>query len=111
MSDPSDLIERLRGEMVVDKVSVTYSLEGRDPEGVKKFSLTSMAVSKGGGGGWSEREAAIVKALLTKQVVSETYRDALIRGAVSRSLAQADIARLNETTDKRIQKLMNSDAD
>lgn len=110
MPDPGELLERLREEMVVDKVSVTYSVEGRDPEGLKKFSLTSMSVSKDGGGGWTEQEAAIVKALLTKQVVSETYRDAFIRGAISKSTLQSEVKRLNETTDKRVQKLVGNDA-
>jgi len=74
--------ERLRSleaEIRYDKITMAYSIEDRDPEGRKKWTMYSPSVCKEGGGSWTPKEAQIVSLILSKHVTLTVYRDAAKR--------------------------------
>ncbi len=100
------LLERLKSEIQYDKLTVSFSIEGRDQNGVKKFCQFSATASrnKTDGLGWSPSEMPIIKGLMSKQVVALTYKDAAMRGVLTRPTANGELKSILEDIDKDIQK-------
>lgn len=74
---------KLISEIHVGKVTVSFSIEDRDPSGRKKSCFYSVSASKGEEGenpqGYSLMETQIVRVVLSKHVVQATYEDAFRR--------------------------------
>ena len=104
MTDDS-LLSRLESEISYEKISVTFSLEGRDINGIKRFCLNTLTVGKRGGEGWSGKEAIIVKTLVAKRLVRETYRDAVSRGAITSDCFKEEAPGILRGLDQRLEKL------
>lgn len=81
---------------------MSFSIEDRDPSGRKKSAFYSVTASRGTGAeiptmgedkepaGFAAKDVRIVRALLSKHVVSATYEDAARRGIISRGTAQEE---------------------
>jgi len=97
-------LQRLKSEIQYDKLTVSFSIEGRDGNGVKKFSQFSATVSKADGGGWTPKEMPVVKALVSKQIVYTTYKDAIQRGVYNRKDGTSELKSVLENLDAEAQK-------
>ena len=100
----SNLLKKLKNEIGYEKLTVSFSLEGRDSHGVKKFSLFTVSVGKQEGGAWSPGEMPIIKALISRQVVATTYKDALQRGAISKALYKDELPVILKGLDDDIER-------
>lgn len=100
-----DLLARLESEISYEKISVTFSMEGRDSFGIKRFCLNTFTVGKKDGGGWDAKEATIVKTIVSKKLVSETYRDAVSRGVISNDLFKEQAPEILRGLTQRLEKL------
>lgn len=98
----SKILDRLKSEISYDKLTVTFSMEGRDHNGIKKFSLFTTSVSKNTDGGWTPTEMPIIKTLVSKQVVTLTYRDALQRGVINGATFKEELSALRQKMDDDI---------
>lgn len=82
--DQKNRLRALREEILIDKITVSFSIDGRDYEGRRKsafYSVTSSRSSAEGSGpsGWTLAEIRSVRALLSAHVVAATYDDAFRR--------------------------------
>lgn len=90
---PPEHKARLRSlveEVAVDRLTVSFSIEARDHDGVKKstfFSLSAKRKDVDGipGEGYSLQDAELMRCLLSKQVVRSTYVDAIDRRIIPNS--------------------------
>ena len=98
----SDLLKRLKSEILYEKLTVSFSIEGRDASGLKKFSLFTASVGRSGEG-WPPEEMPIVKSLVSKQVVRETYKDALMRGVISKETCKNELPKVLKALDHSIE--------
>ena len=101
MADP---LQKLKSEIQYDKVTVSFSIEGRDANGLKKFILNTFSVGKVGGGSWTPAELPVIHGLVSKQVVVATYKDALHRGAISGGTFKSEVTAILKATDQQIAK-------
>lgn len=107
MAETSDqLLERLKAEIAYDKVTLSFSIEGRDHHGLKKYSCTTLSFGRAGGGTWTPGEMLLAKTLASKQLVATTYKDALLRGAVSATTYKHELPQTIEKLNKQIQVLL-----
>ena len=109
----------LASSMRYDKITASFSIEGRDMSGNKKSAFYCVTASRGHGGevsalgddpggsvGYSEQDACIAHCLLSKHVVAETYLDAVRRGVMSGATAREELAPMIRGYDERIVKLV-----
>lgn len=68
---------------MIDKITISFSIDGRDYEGRRKSAFVSVSSSRSPGegtsNGWSLNEIRSVRALLSAHVVAATYDDAFRR--------------------------------
>lgn len=80
---------KLFSEVSVGKITVSFSIEDRDPEGRKKSSFYSVSASRGVGegipAGYSMDETKVVRMFLARHVVQSTYDDAFRRKVLPHS--------------------------
>lgn len=76
-------LRALKAEIVLDKLTVSFSIEGRDPNGNRRSAFYSVNAGRGGDEkGWPLDEVRVVRALLSAHVVAATYDDAFRRKVI-----------------------------
>lgn len=83
--------DSIKNSIRIDRVTSSFTIEGRDPHGVKTSTFLSMSATCAFEEGWSVGEAQYVEALLAKQVVENTYTDAFARHQISKEYRQSHI--------------------
>lgn len=88
-------LKKLSTEIAIDKVTVSFSIEDRDPHGRKKSAFYSVTASRGAGAevtqmqeeaastGFTLEGVKLTRALLSRHVVQATYDDAFRRKILS----------------------------
>lgn len=88
-------LKKLSSEVSIDKVTVSFSIEDRDPSGRKKSAFYSVTASRGAGAevtqmqeegasaGFTLDEVRLARAILSRHVVQTTYDDAFRRKILS----------------------------
>lgn len=113
-------LEKLRSEVSYDKITVSFSIENRDPHtGWKKSSFVSLTASRGHGAevqhlndetraaGYSEDDYQIVHCLLSKRVVSDTYDDAARRKVITPDEYKRELPAIMNVYDRKLAKLLS----
>lgn len=75
-------LRNLVDNIEVDKVTVSFSIEGRDVNDRKKSAFNALSAHRKDvleGQGFTLQDAELVRCLLSKQVIKATYCDALDR--------------------------------
>lgn len=103
-------LETLASSIRYDKITVSFSIGGRDIEGRKRDAFYSAGISKAGDLGYTETEASIVHSLVSKHVLSCTFLDAVRRGIMTPSEASSELKILSQSYDDRIARLLLKDA-
>jgi hypothetical protein len=113
-------LRKLQAEIQFDKLTVSFSIDERDPNGRKKSAFYSVTASRGTGAEipqmHEEREAAgfapedvkIVRTLLCKHVVRAVYEDAARRGMMSAKEASTEARSVLMSYDDGLVKLLQS---
>lgn len=101
-------LQRLEVEIQHNSITVGFSVEGRDPQGLKKWALFTTSVSRKGDEGWDPQEAQIVSCMVSKQVVVTTYRDAFRRGILTREAAAEEAQGIVAGYDANIANLLKN---
>lgn len=107
-------LENLASEISYDRMTVSFLLEGKNPEGLKASAFFSLAVSKKDsedGNGFTHEDMKLVRCLLSKQVVATVYDDAIRRKIISPSVAVGELRGILESYDEHIERLMGTDSD
>lgn len=102
-------LESLETDIRFDKITVAYSIEDRDADGRKKWTMYSPSVCREGGGGWTIREAQIVSLVLSKHVVQTTYRDVAKRKIMRPAEAAEEAAAIIRGYDTNLANLLKSE--
>jgi hypothetical protein len=101
-----------------EKLTASFSIEGRDLNGNKKSAFYCVTASRGHGGevsllgtpaesvSYDELDARLAHCLLSKHVVSETYLDAVRRGIMSSATAREEMTPILRGYDERAVKLL-----
>jgi hypothetical protein len=104
-------LQRLTETMQIDRITVSFSLEGRGADGMKKSAFCSLTASKrseeGAEEGWAEIDAQIARLLLCKQVVRATYEDAVRRGILSKQVVVGELTSILAAYDRAIQRVLS----
>jgi hypothetical protein len=109
-----DRLQALVTTISYDKLTVSFSLDDRDSTGRKRSAFYSLTVSRDAREetaekrvpGFSVDETRVVRCLLSKQVVSTVYDDAVKRGMLPRSQAGEELRPILEAYDVHIAKLL-----
>lgn len=115
-------LKKLRAEIQLDQVTVSFSLEERrDTRKMsafysanatrRRFDLSDVRRSDEKPG-WTIEEARLVGCVLSKHVVETVYRDAVKRGVITRGMARAEVPGILTQYDLNIKRLLeNEDTD
>jgi hypothetical protein len=103
-------LETIASSIRYDKITVSFSIGGRDMEGRKRDAFYSASTSKVSEPGYTETEACIVHSLVSKHVLSCTFLDAVRRGIMTPSEATNELKILSQSYDDRIARLLLKDA-
>lgn len=87
--------EELRNSIRVERVTSSYSLEGRSPKGIKTSSFLSYTVKCDEDEGWTMEEARYVEACLAQQVAEDLYTDAYMRQQITKDNRQGQVQRMS----------------
>lgn len=117
-------LEKLRSEISYDKITVSFSIENRDPStGWKKSSFVSLTTSRGHGAevqhmgddvravGYSEKDYSIVRCILSKRVVSDTYDDAVRRKVITLDDYKKELPAILGAYDLKMVKLLSTQSE
>jgi len=106
-------LQRLRAEIQIDKITVSFSIEDRDLQGRKMSAFYASTASRGhvsteaqSDQGWSLEDTRIVSCVVSKEVVIATYRDAVRRHIMSSETAKRELAAILPGYDENIRKLL-----
>jgi hypothetical protein len=107
-------LQGLSSEISFDRLTVSFSLEGRDGNGFKRSSFFSLGCSRktdesAKAEGFSQEEIRVVRCVVSKQVVSTVYDDAVKRGLMSRSQAGEELRPILESYDNHIVRLLSGE--
>ena len=100
------LLQKLEESISHEKVTVGFSIEGRDVKGRKRWASYTTTVSCRDEGGWSFSELQIVNCLVTKRVVSATCGAAFRRGLMTKGEALEEARALLRSYDANIVGLL-----
>jgi hypothetical protein len=119
-------LKKLWTEIQFDKITVSFSIEERDPNFRKKAAFYSVTASRGTGAeiaqmhegappvGFAAEDVKIVRSLLCKHVVAAVYEDCAKRGLMSTkeaaSEARSVLASYDEAIVKQLQKVSVAEA-
>jgi hypothetical protein len=119
---PPEQREHLRAinrSLQYEKLTVSFSIEGRDLNGNKKSAFYCVTASRGHGGetsqlgtasgesvAYNDVDAKLAHCLVSKHVVTETYLDAVRRGILSAGSAKEEMVPILRGYDDRIVKLL-----
>jgi hypothetical protein len=106
-------LDKIRSEICNEKLMVSFSIEGRDLNGVRKSAFYSLTASRqhdqgAESAGWDVSEAKVVHALLSQQVVAAVYGDAARRGILLPHSAEEEVRRVLGAYDKQIARLLGN---
>lgn len=102
------LLERLKSEIAYDKLTLSFSLESKGLDGVRRFSsFSASVVCSSPKGGWTPAEMPLVKALASKQVVAQTYLDALHRKVITRETYVRELKEILGAMDAYVSKTLD----
>jgi hypothetical protein len=106
-------LQRLRAEIQIDKITVSFSIEDRDLQGRKLSAFYASTASRGhtspeapSAQGWSLEDTRLVSCMVSKEVVIATYRDAVRRRILSSETAKKELAAILPGYDDNIRKLL-----
>jgi len=72
-------LAKLQSEISYDKLTVGFSIEARDADGIKRWAQQSLTVSRKGDESWSEGDMPLIHALMSKAIVNAVYLDVFAR--------------------------------
>lgn len=115
-----DRLKAVTGSILVDKVTVSHSIEERNRDGRKTSAFYSVTASRGTGAeinqlgndhhepaGFSPDDTKLVRLVLSKHVVAAVYDDAVKRGLMASSAAQEELRAILTRYDNGIAKILN----
>ena len=116
--------ERLKsvsGSLVIDKITISHSIEERSRDGRKMSAFYSVTASRGTGAeitqlsndhhapiGLSPDDTKIARLVLGKHVIAAVYDDAVKRGMLSTAVAQEELRAVLTRYDKGLAKLLQA---
>jgi hypothetical protein len=101
----------LTAEILHDRITVSFSIDERDGSGRKLSSFYSTTVRRREGdgveqGGFTPEDARLIRLVLSKQVVSTVYDDAVARRMMPPVQAQEELSLILENYDRRLTRLL-----
>jgi|AntRauTorckE6833_2_1112554.scaffolds.fasta_scaffold00008_79 hypothetical protein len=107
--------QELRDSIRIERVTSSYSLEGRSPAGIKTSSFLSYTAKCEDDEGWTMEEARYTESCLAQKVVEDLYTDAFIRQQITKNNRQAQVQKLTPMYEAlqraRIKAVEESDTD
>lgn len=104
-------LDELQAGIQLGQITVSFSIEGRDRNGYKKSAFYSTNATRKSSSGWSVEEAQLVSCLLSKHVVLTVYRDAVKRGILLSSIAQAEASAVLARYNASIRNMLQNEED
>jgi len=104
-------LDKLVSEIRFEKMTVSFSLGGRDGSSRKRdllYSVTTVAPQETG---YTEIEARLVHDIVSKHVVSMAYVDAVHRGVIDSDEAASELREILTNYDNRISKTLEKYGD
>lgn len=103
-------LQALTAEIVHDRITVSFSIDERD-SGRKQSAFYSTTVRRrehdgNEQPGFSTDEARLIRLVLSKQVVSTVYDDAVARRMMAPGQAQEELSLILENYDRRLAHLL-----
>lgn len=120
--EQQERLKKLQSEIQFDKLTLSFSIEDRDPSGRKKSAFYSVTASRGTGAeiatmgeggrsiGFAAEDVKLVRALLAKHVVAATYEDVMRRGIVSKATALEEMRAILASYDDGIARMLQNEA-
>lgn len=105
-------LANLSAEISYDRITVSFSIDERDANGRKRSAFYSLGVSRKAPDdsdspvGFTADEQRLVRCIVSKQVVSVVYDDAVKRGMLNGSAAKDELRPILEAYDSHIAKLL-----
>jgi hypothetical protein len=121
--EQTERLKKLQGDIQFDKLTCSFSIEDRDPQGRKKSAFYSVTASRGTGAeiatmgedkspaGFAAEDVKIVRSLLSKHVVAATYEDAMRRGIIGKSAAIEEMRAILASYDEGIARMLVGNGD
>jgi len=103
---PQERLNQLESEIRFGRVTIGFSIEDRDANGQKRWSMVSATAQRENREGWAPEEAEVVACLVSKRIVTQVYLDAVVRRMVSKQTASGELKAACERYDVRIKKLL-----
>jgi len=112
-------LERLKAEIQLDQITVSFSLEernvvGRDGRKMSVFYSTNVTRRLPDGqpdGGWTLEEARVTGCIVSKHVIETVYRDAVWRGLLSPEVARTEVLGILARYDKNLKRMLGNGDD
>jgi hypothetical protein len=108
--DAAQRLQGLTSEISYEKVTVSFSLDGRDANGLKRNAFYSLTVGRreyeGAAKGFTADELRVLRCILSKQVVSTVYDDAVKRLLLPGNVAKDELTVILERYDNQLVKLL-----
>ena len=104
-------LEKLESEIRYDKLTISFSIEDRDPSGRKKSAFYAATTSRSGSEGWEAKDTQIIRSLVSKHVVRSTYIDAVRRGILGGKQAAEEVKSILDSYDADIAKILGDTDD
>lgn len=103
-------LQNLTSEISYEKVTVSFSLDGRDADGLKRNAFYSLTVGRreyeGAPKGFTADELRVLRCILSKQVVATVYDDAVKRLLLPGPLAKEELKGILDRYDAQLVKLL-----
>jgi len=108
-------LRNLTSEIVHERITVSFAIDERDPNGRKQSAFFSTTVRRKGddleaGAGWSNDELRVIRLAVSKQVVGIVYEEAVLKRMLTPSQAAEELKPILEAYDVRIAKLLGDGA-
>lgn len=113
-------LKQVSGSILIDKITISHSIEERSRDGRKMSAFYSVTASRGTGAevtqlsndhhspaGFSPEDTKLARLVLGKHVVAAVYDDAVKRGMMATSTAQEELRAVLTRYDNGIAKLLN----
>ena len=105
-------LKTLTTEIRHDRITVSFSIDVRDPSGRKMSAFYSDTVSRRGDDhenpqlGFTSEEIRLVRLIVARQVVSVVYDEAVLKRMFTSDLAAQELKPIQEAYDARILKVL-----
>lgn len=101
--DIQAILSRVHSEISHNSITISFSVEGKSTVGDKRSVFCSYSSSRAAGS-WDAAEAKLASVLLAQSVVKTVYREAIRTQVLSLSAAKEQLARIDETYTKHLEK-------